>query len=297
MAATITSQKALCIWSASGTGATIDCTLTLQQPVTTVFTDVCTYQGAIVPCSGVSSTASTLNALPTSNSGSISSISVITQSITVTSHVASTSGVKSSSNQISSSGAAGIGLGCAAVGAFLAGFIAFLLLRRKKRPVRKEQHLPYGGVQYAGQEKPDVIITSTLAAGGAVTKIDRLLPQPAEDGAITGSLSSIRDSIKNHAQNFYHSAPINPEMIDEASLVDIADATSMTTGSIRNLLSNPTTRVPMIRMYLSHMILSRCVGGPDATQSFLPNEVSTFVVSPVTNSTNSSKTSTARIHL
>jgi hypothetical protein len=172
------------------------------------------------------------------------------------------------------------------VGAFIAGLIAFLLFRRKQQPVYHQQHAPYDGAGYTGQEKPGVIVTNAAVGGGAV---DRLLPQPAEDGAVIGGLSSIRDSIKNHVQNYYHNAPVSPEMIDEASLVEMAHATAMTTGSIRNLLLNPMTRVSMIRLYLSHLVLSRCLGWHDAAQSFLPDEVSSFVASPSASSASGSK--------
>jgi hypothetical protein len=107
-----------------------------------------------------------------------------------------------------------------------------------------------------------------------VTNIDRLLPQPAEDDVIIGGLSKIRDGIKNHVQNYYHDAPIGPRMVDEARLVELATVMAIPTSGIVDLLLNPATRIPMIRLFLAHLILSRCSEKTDGTVSFLPNEVS-----------------------
>jgi hypothetical protein len=116
--------------------------------------------------------------------------------------------------------------------------------------------------------------TSAPVQSGVVTNIDRLLPQPAEDDAIIGPLSKIRDGIKNHAQSYYYNAPIRHDVVDEARLVELANATAMPTTAIRNLLLNPATRVPTIRLFLGHLILSRCTGRTDGQLSFLPSEIS-----------------------
>jgi len=161
------------------------------------------------------------------------------------------------------------------VGALLAGLIVFLLFRRKYQQARyQKRRLPPNGGGYVEQEKRDVAATRTHVRGGPVTNIDRLLPQPAEDDMIIGGLSKIRDGIKNHVQNYYHDAPIGPKMVDEARLVELATVMAMPTSGIVDLLLNPETRMPMIRLFLAHLILSRCSEKTDVTASFLPNEVS-----------------------
>ena len=104
---------------------------------------------------------------------------------------------------------------------------------------------------------------SVPVQSSVVTNIDRLLPQPAEDAAIIGALSKIRDGIKNHAQNYYHNAPVRHDAVDETRLVELANTTAMPTSAIRNLLLNPATRLPTIRLFLGHLILSRCTGRTD----------------------------------
>lgn len=125
---------------------------------------------------------------------------------------------------------------------------------------------------------------------GAVTNIDRLLPQPAEDDAIIGALSKIRDGIKNHAQNYYHNAPVRHDVVDDARLVELANTTAIPTSAIRNLLLDPATRVPTIRLFLGQLILSRCTGRTDGQLSFLPSEISNLATFPTgTDSTTACK--------
>lgn len=96
-------------------------------------------------------------------------------------------------------------------------------------------------------------------------------------------MSKIRDGIKNHVQNYYHNAPVDPKMVDQTRLVDLARVMVMPTSAILDLLLNPATRIPMIRLFLAHLILSRCVGNTDKTFSFLPGEVAALAVADTGN--------------
>lgn len=124
-----------------------------------------------------------------------------------------------------------------------------------------------------GQETYGMVATTREVKGVTATNVDRLLPQPAEDDAIIGGLSKIRDGIKNHVQNYYYSGPISHEMVDEARLVDLSQATGIPTSALLKFLLNPTTRLPTIRLFLGYLILSRCQGRTDGQPSFLPDEV------------------------
>jgi hypothetical protein len=121
------------------------------------------------------------------------------------------------------------------------------------------------------QEKSGVTTT--------VANVDRLLPQPTEDDSMIAGLSKIRDAIKNHVQNYYHTAPVDPKLMEEAGLVELARVLAIPTSGIMDLLLNPATRIPILRLYLGHLILSNCSGQPDTTLSFLPSEVSALAAS------------------
>lgn len=184
---------------------------------------------------------------------------------------------------ISDGVAAGIGIGCAIVGAILAALIVFFLLRRKRggEQFYGDGGGPSNGAAYSNGEKGPVV-SATSVKGGAVTNIDRLLPLPAEDNEIIGGLSRIRDDIKNHVQNYYGNAAVRPEMIDEGRLRELAQATGISTPAIASLLLNPATRIPAIRLLIAQFVLSRCIGRTDGQPTFLPLEVSHLAGHPIT---------------
>jgi Cortical protein marker for cell polarity len=221
------------------------------------------------PAASPSSTSTDSQASSTSSphGSSTSTSSSSTSSPTTTS--------KSSPN-ISTGEVAGIGIACAIAGAILAGLIVFLLSRRFRRQASYQpQDIPPNNDRYLHQEKSGVTTT--------VTNVDRLLPQPAEDDALASGLSKIRDGIKNHVQNYYHNAPVDPNMVDQTRLVDLARVMVMPTSAISDLLLNPATRIPMIRLFLAQLILSRCIGNTDKTCSFLPGEVAALAVADTGN--------------
>ncbi|OCK81385.1 hypothetical protein K432DRAFT_351216 [Lepidopterella palustris CBS 459.81] len=124
--------------------------------------------------------------------------------------------------------------------------------------------------------------------GGATTNLDNLLPQPAEDDAISGAMSRLRDNIKNHVQSYYHTTTVAPNVVDESRLGDLAAATRIATWTLRDLLLDPATRTPAIRLFLGWLILSRC--SQDAQPSLLPSEVSASVASmPGPDATNAAR--------
>jgi hypothetical protein len=181
------------------------------------------------------------------------------------------------SPNISTGEVAGIGIACAIAGAILAGLILFFLLSRRFRRQAnyRPQDVPQNNEGYLHQEKSGISTT--------VTNVDRLLPQPAEDDALASGLSKIRDGIKNHVQNYYHNAPVDPNMVDQTRLVDLARVMVMPTSAISDLLLNPATRIPMLRLFLAQLILSRCIGNTDKTSSFLPGEVAALAVADTGN--------------
>jgi hypothetical protein len=117
-------------------------------------------------------------------------------------------------------------------------------------------------------------LTTPYSEGELGVDINRLLPQPAGDNVLISGLSMIRDDIKNHVQKYYHSTPVDPNTVDEARLIELATVMALSTSSALDLLLNPATRMPTIRLFLAHVILSRCRAQTDGTLSFLPSEAS-----------------------
>ncbi|KAG9239684.1 hypothetical protein BJ875DRAFT_447371 [Amylocarpus encephaloides] len=175
---------------------------------------------------------------------------------------------------ITSGAVAGVAIGCFVIGALLVGLIAFLL-RRKRQPHRyPQQHLHPGDIALVEHGKYNRNTEASVSKARVVSNVDNLLPQPAEDHAIVGGFSKIRDGIKNHAQSYYHKSPISHEAVNEEALTELASATGITTATLKTFLLNPATRTPAIMILLSQLALSRCNSRIDGQYSFLPREIS-----------------------
>ncbi|KAI4210810.1 MAG: hypothetical protein LQ351_006392 [Letrouitia transgressa] len=187
----------------------------------------------------------------------------------------------SNSNPISSGAAAGIGIGSAAAGALIAAFIVWLLMRRSRRsrrPARTESIRLNG---FASTGKPGSGGNPSDASSAAVV-VERTLPQPADDQAISSEISRLRTLIKNHAQSYYHSSPARASAtgVDQAALGAIAMGNMpIISSTLTTLLSNPSTRMPAIRFCIAWTAISRIDLGCEPVASFLPPEIASCIVS------------------
>ncbi|KAF2489448.1 hypothetical protein BU16DRAFT_567622 [Lophium mytilinum] len=225
--------------------------------------------------------ASTLTSGTTETSSSSTSSSTTFTNGNVTSPTntpkpAKTHAVKS--NGVTSGAAAGIAIGCLIAGAAIAALVFFFLFKRYKKRQQAQsaaynhQLGPYNGTVAATPAEKSV----PIATATAISPVDALLPQPAEDNAIIGELSIIRTKIKDHAQTYYHTAAVDPVMVDESEFQDVARATGIRSMALCDMLLNPRTRIATIRLFLSYAILSRCGGQGGAGASLLPPEVGLF---------------------
>ena len=121
------------------------------------------------------------------------------------------------------------------------------------------------------------------------------MDQPAEDDTMSGGLLAICEDIKDHVQNYYHMDRVDRQEVDEASFVGLAGALAIPTRDIVDLLINPRTREPMLRLFLAHFILSRCSEQSDGKQSFLPSELSEVLAFKGLNIAGQSSTSSKSI--
>jgi hypothetical protein len=248
--------------TATSTSSTVNC-------LNTITPAMCGYGSTKVPCpvSGVgatttsiqtrgqvSNTASTTLATPNSPTGADKSQETILAPIVPQ---------KEKPVGISKGAAAGISIGTAILGAAIASFFfVFLFARYKKRRQQPNDYTHHLG-NFESSPKKSVVVVA-----------ENYLPQPAEDDAIKGELSRLRDNIKNHAQSYYHTAPVSAQAIDQNRLHSISGATGILAPKLQELFLNPKTRTATIRLYLAWIILSRC--GLQENYSLLPAEVATF---------------------
>jgi hypothetical protein len=183
---------------------------------------------------------------------------------------------------------AGIAIGMLLAGALIAGVIFFFLLRRQQKrqaisgAAYSRQHAPYTE-RSTGPEKGATVVAAPVSG------IDDLLPQPAEDDAITGDLSKIRDNIKNHVRTYYHSGPISAADINEVGIRDIAAMTGASAAVLAKALEEPITRDNALRSIVGSVILTRCTG--ERSPSLLPSDVAHLSASIPANSGTSRKSS------
>ncbi|KAI4236451.1 MAG: hypothetical protein L6R40_006162 [Gallowayella cf. fulva] len=178
------------------------------------------------------------------------------------------------SNSIGSGAAAGIGIGCAIAGALIAGILAALLFRRRKRraPARSDR-IPLNG--FASVDKS--VASPDLSS--PVGMIERSLPQPAEDQALGGEMSRLRTAIKNHVQSYYHTNTVRGS-VDQVALGMIATGNMpLIASTLASLLSNPVTRLMAIRFCITWTVVSRIDQNCEPSLSFLPPEVSSCLIS------------------
>jgi hypothetical protein len=189
------------------------------------------------------------------------------------------------------SAVAGVAIGMLLAGALIAGVIFFFLLRRQKKRQAtsaagySRQHAPYTE-RSLGPEKEATVVAAPV--GG----IDDLLPQPAEDDAVTGDLSRIRDNIKNHVRTYYHSGPISAPDINEVSIRDVGALTGTSAAVLAKSLGDPINRDNALRSIVSSVILTRCTG--ERSPSLLPSDVAVLSASISQSNGTSRKSSVCR---
>ncbi|KAF1998145.1 hypothetical protein P154DRAFT_439825 [Amniculicola lignicola CBS 123094] len=201
------------------------------------------------------------------SSGGISSSSTENTSRPAQTVSPSTSGKKSSG--LSGGAAAGIAIGCLLVGALVAGLLVwFCLGKQKKRQRPRDQEASAAALMVS--EKG----TRSLDGGSPITlAIENGLPQPLEDKAISGEVSKISNSIKNHVQSFYHSGRVSPGLLDLDDIQALGANLPVSVGTLSTLLGNATTREIALRFSIAWVLVTRMQLHGQIGVTFLPPEV------------------------
>lgn len=197
------------------------------------------------------------------------------------------------SNGIASGAAAGIGIGCAAVGALIAGLLVFLLMRkrRNKNPLPREYSLdeksPTSPQQAGGNSRS----LDPASGTSAFALAERDLPQPLEDAAIGGEMSRLQTLVKNYAQSYYLTSPVAAKNVD---LTELGPSLPVPAPTLAAMLASPKTRISAIRFCLMWTIISRVGTDNEPSTSLLPPEVSNLLRSMPTASHAHSKSNPFR---
>jgi hypothetical protein len=194
----------------------------------------------------------------------------------ITTPTAPTNQKSTASSGVTGGAVAGVAIGCLIAGAAIATLILFLLRRR-----RRSSQPAFYGQQHLPQNNPHIVektgIVTTAPVGGRVaSNVDHMLPPPAEDAAITQTLSKLRDNIKNHVKSYYHTDPVPATAMKESMVSELAALTGLRPSTLLGMFVNPSTRQAAIRLYIGWVATTRCSG--DRYPSLLPDEIARLTV-------------------
>ncbi|KAF2851971.1 hypothetical protein T440DRAFT_48602 [Plenodomus tracheiphilus IPT5] len=200
--------------------------------------------------------------------GDILSVSTAISSVSGPSPSTQPKSTKASAH-LSAASVAGVAIGCLVAGALLAGFILWICCgkRRTSRKSDPETHAlkiaPYGKEHLGEAIPPESGLTSAKT-------IDTGLSQPLEDKTISGEISRISNSIKNHVQSYYHAGHVDPELIDHDDIRMLGSNMPISVETLSALLDSSTTRELALRFCIAWAIISKI---QKHSNGLLPSEV------------------------
>jgi hypothetical protein len=173
--------------------------------------------------------------------------------------------------------AAGIGIGCAIVGALVASAAFFFFAQaRRRRGVRGGNEGAYGSqpiATYSRDPKRPIAVTVSIPETSSAAIIENSLPQPKEDNAIIGELSTVQNRTDSHVQKFYQVEPVNHQAASQALVQIMGGNSPVPIARLTTLLASPRSRPAVLCFTLAWIIMSRI--GPDSVprDSFLPANI------------------------
>lgn len=172
---------------------------------------------------------------------------------------------------LSDGAVAGVAIGCLIAGALIAGIVIWLCWGRRKR--LRAQRSPSDPALMPA-EKGFTAETIPLSSNSRNTVVPTSsLPQPLEDKAISGDISKISNSIKNHVQSYYHHNSVNPRLIDYDHIQTLHTSPPASPEMLKTLLETSATREIALRFCLAWVIVSRMQPYKEPSNSLLPPEV------------------------
>jgi hypothetical protein len=170
--------------------------------------------------------------------------------------------------------AAGLAIGCLIAGALIAGLILWFCSGRKKRSRGNDYEA--SSTALVPREKGFAAQATSLGSGSPNSSpVSGALPLPLEDKAITGEISKISNSIKNHVQSYYHTSRVNHGVLDLDDIQAIGHDLPISVGTLSTLLGNSATREIALRFCIAWVVCTRIQSSADPEISFLPIELAT----------------------
>ncbi|TAQ90475.1 hypothetical protein B7494_g1205 [Chlorociboria aeruginascens] len=212
-------------------------------------------------------------------SNSIKSANVVTRSNSTLSNFTTSPKPIAENRGISSGDAAGIGIGTAFAGIFLALLGSWLFIKLKKRlgkwnhAAHRDTNTNGGGILAKDDiEKNNGISNSILA-------INYLPLERVDDSQIRKSIQDLNELILQHVENHYHKRPFQGRQEDlkgQLTGLSYTDWTEPSAHIIATLLADSRTRRTAIRQVICSTILRDTGLKSSIDTSLLPNYISAF---------------------
>ncbi|KAI9662319.1 MAG: hypothetical protein M1821_008486 [Bathelium mastoideum] len=211
-----------------------------------------------------STSASTASGITSASSSTSSPSTTATSSTSSTSSTSTPPKPTKSVNReagVSNGAAAGIGIGCAVIGALLAALGVWILMRKKRHPRRSysapvERSLPYegGGLGKGSSGGSPPIPLQSLPA----STVERMLPQPLDDNTIGRDFSKLGTALKNHAQTYYVSEKDSLARADTTAIQRLlGPESSLDSGTVADMLARAHSRLSATRYLLAWAVIQR----------------------------------------
>lgn len=223
---------------------------------------------ALSSVSPVASAPATGEPVPSPNNPSMA-LAPSTATITPTTASNATAAIRNrpNHNNVTSGAAAGIAIGCLIAGALIAGLVFWLCSRRKKGLHPRDHGT--SSIALVNHEKGFAAKATSL---GSRSPMSDVLPLPLEDKTVTGEISKISSSIKNHVQSYYHADRVNAALLDLDDIQAIGSSLPVSVGTISTLLANTATREIALRFCIAWVVCSKILPEKGST-GLLPLEV------------------------
>jgi hypothetical protein len=173
---------------------------------------------------------------------------------------------------VPSGAAAGAAIGCLIAGAVIAALVLWFCWGRRKRS--RAQNSDASGTALVHHEKgfSSSAIPLESRSPAALSTLDTY-PMPLEDKAITGEISKISNSIKNHVQSFYHASEISPGLLDIDDVKALGSDLPVPAATLGSLLDNRANREIALRFCVAWVVFSKMRPDASPSTSLLPTEV------------------------
>lgn len=225
--------------------------------------------------SSTTPTISTGTAFVTTSASTSKNISPSAASVRTQSTSGFSSGSTSNSGTIetgvSIAEAAGIGVGCAVVGALLAFMIGYLFFRKREKSHyrRRSSRTQRSNAGFVSDKET---ATAVVAPRPTIDDdLDRLLPQEADDNTVRKKAATLFDQLELHVENYYRDVKVSitPTMESELSRFSSPHLSEPLVAFL-NSTSRPRE---LIKHSLAFYVISLTSAAGESTRSLLPLEI------------------------